>query len=128
MAKGPKMRVDIPRSAKELLELSGKITAKHHADGAASPLNLLQDIDLAVEETKATAALAKHNEAETLRMQMEQAYKDRDLLMANTATVVKNSRDLLTGMHRENMKRLGDWGFTVDHTPKAKKASPPAGN
>jgi hypothetical protein len=122
MAKGMKMRVDIPRSPKGILELSNKIFIKHAADAAASPLNFLQDIDLAIEQNKAANALIKHNEAENLRLQMEQAYKERDLLMRNTITVVKNSRDLLTGIHRENMKRLGDWGFTVDHSPKAKKA------
>ena len=127
MAKGIKMRVEIPKNPKELLDLSIKVSAKHTADAAASPLNLLQDIDIAVESSKAAAALLKHNEAEDLRLQMEKAYKDRDFLMSNTATFVKNSRDLLTGMHRENMKRLGDWGFTVDHSAKAKKAVvPPA--
>ena len=128
MAKGIKMRVEIPKNPKELLDLSIKVLTKHAADAAASPLNLLQDIDIAVESSKAAAALLKHNEAEDLRLQMEKAYKDRDFLMSNTATFVKNSRDLLTGMHRENMKRLGDWGFTVDHSAKAKKAAPPPAN
>jgi hypothetical protein len=35
----------------------------------------------------------------------------------------KASRDVLTGIYRKNMKRMGDWGFTVDDTPKATAAS-----
>lgn len=125
MALSPKMRVNIPANPKGLLELVGKIFAKHNADAAASPLISLQDIDLVVEKAKAEAALIKHNEAENFRLLMEQAYKERDFLMQNTAKVAKNSRDLLTAIHRANMKRLGDWGFIVDHSPKAKKVVPP---
>lgn len=122
MALSPKMRVNIPANPKGQLELVGKIFVKHDADGAASLLLSLQDIDLSVEQTRAEAALIKHNEAENFRLQMEQAYKERDFLMQNTPKVIKNTRDLLTAIHRENMKRLGEWGFTVDHSPKAKKA------
>ncbi len=116
------MRVEIPRNAKDLLVLAEDILAKHTADGAASPLNLLEDITWATEGPKVATALAKHDEAEHYRLLMEKAYRERDLLMKETGIIVKNSRDLLTGIHRENMKRLGDWGFSVDHSPKAKKA------
>jgi hypothetical protein len=126
MALPPKMRVNIPANPKGLLELANKIFVKHDADAAASPLLSLQDIDLVAEQTKIATALVKHNEAENLRLQMEQAYKERDFLMQNTEKVIKNSRDLLTAIHRANMKRLGEWGFTVDHTPKAKKTVAPA--
>jgi hypothetical protein len=84
---------------------------------------MLQDITWADEGSKVSVALSKHNEAETLKLQMEQAYRERDLLMKNIPAVVKNSRDLLTGIHRENMKRLGEWGFSIDDSPRAKKLS-----
>ena len=124
MAKGRKMRVNIPGNKKDLLDLAVKVNNKHMADGAASPLNLLQDITWATEGAKIAAALAKHTQAEQLKLDMEQAYRERDLIMQNTEVVVRNSRDLLTGVHRENMKRLGDWGFSVDDSPRAKKALP----
>jgi hypothetical protein len=52
---------------------------------------------------------------------MEKAYKNRDLLMEPVKGTLLSSRDLLTGIMRSNMKRLGDWGFTVNDTPKPKK-------
>jgi hypothetical protein len=59
---------------------------------------------------------------------MEAAYRERDVIMANTTNIVRSSRDVLMGINRENMKRLGDWGFTVESTPapkaKAKTSEP----
>jgi hypothetical protein len=52
---------------------------------------------------------------------MEKAYRDRDLLIKSISETVLASRDVLTGVYRENMKRMGDWGYTVDDTPKTKK-------
>ena len=121
MATGRKMRVNIPSNKKDLLDLAAKVNTKHLADATASPLLLLQDITWAVEGPKLALALTKHNEAETLKLAMEQAYRERDLIMQNTETVVRNSRDLLTGINRENMKRLGEWGFSIDDSPRAKK-------
>jgi hypothetical protein len=89
------------------------IFTKHTADGAASPLNFLTDITWAEEGSKIQQALDKHEEAEMHKMLMEQAYRERDLILKNTPVIVKSSRDLLTGIHRENMKRLSNWGFTV---------------
>lgn len=45
---------------------------------------------------------------------MEIAYREHGLLMANTTGIIRASRDILTGINRENMKRLGEWGFSVE--------------
>jgi hypothetical protein len=123
MAKGFKMRVNIPRNIRELITLATAIFAKHIADGVASPLNILADIVWADEGSKIQQALDKHNEAEMHKMLMEKAYRERDLILKNTPAIVKNSRDLLTGIHRENMKRLSDWGFSVTDHKRNKKAN-----
>lgn len=109
-----KMRVQIPTTAKDLLSLAKKIYDKHKTEGATSPLKLLVDYNWDAEGAKMTQAQAKHDEAERYKKQMETAYRERDLLMADTVSIIRASRDLLTGMNRENMKRLGDWGFTVE--------------
>jgi hypothetical protein len=121
MATGRKMRVNIPANKSDLLDLATKVNNKHIADATASPLLLLQDITWATEGAKLALARAKHDEAETLKLAMEQAYRERDFIMQNTETVVRNSRDLLTSIHRSNMKRLGEWGFSIDDSPRAKK-------
>ena len=121
-----KMRVDIPKNPEELLKLATSVNKKHTADGAASPLNLLTDYKWATEGPKLALAQAKHDEAEGYKKKMETAYRERDLIMANTTKIVRASRDVLTGINRDNMKRLGDWGFTVEASaaptakPKAK--------
>lgn len=78
-----------------------------------------------MEGPKLDSALAKHNEAEELRKKMEAAYKERDLLLTDMPKIIRASRDILTGINSQNMKRLGDWGFTVEAagTSTKRKAS-----
>ncbi|WP_207896533.1 hypothetical protein [Flaviaesturariibacter flavus] len=54
---------------------------------------------------------------------MEIAYRERDLLMGDIDGIIASSRDVLKGVHKKNPKRLGEWGFTVDDTPKQKKST-----
>ena len=115
-----KMRVDIPQNPKDLLSLGESLYSKHLKEGAASPLLLITDLSWNVEGPKLTQAQIKHDEAEKYKKQMETAYRERDLLMTNTANIVRASRDLLTGINRENMKRLGEWGFSVEASVAAK--------
>ncbi len=116
------MRVDIPKNPKELLTLGSSIFEKHQADGASSPLRLLADYSWDNEGPKLTLADAKNNEAEKYKKLMETAYRERDLLMADTTYIIRATRDLLTGINSENMKRLAEWGFSVEASdaPKAK--------
>jgi len=114
------MRVDIPRAAGDLLKLVTVINKKHLADAANSPLKLLTDIKWETEGPKIALAQAKHDEAEMLRAKMEMAYKERDLLMANFPSIARSSRDLLKGINSKNMKRLADWGYSVESSPAPK--------
>lgn len=122
-----KMRVEIPKNAGDLLKLSTSIYKKHTEDGVNSPLRLMIDYKWENEGPKLALAQAKHEEAEALKKKMEEAYRERDLLMANTASIVRASRDVLAGINKDNMKRLGEWGFTVDSSvasgPKVKEVA-----
>jgi hypothetical protein len=115
----PKMRVAIPKNSKDILLLAEKIYQKHIADGANSVLGLLNDHSWAIEGPKISIALDNHNLAEIKSKNSEKAYKERDLTTDNLIAIIKASRDLLTGLNRNNMKRLGDWGFEVNDTPLA---------
>ena len=106
-------RIDIPRNVEELLDLASDVHKKHLADGEASPLKSLQDYDWAVEGPKIQLALVKHKEAESLRRQMELAYKERDKLIGNVEGIVKSSRDVLKGVYSKTVKKLGEWGFDI---------------
>ena len=108
------MRVEIPKNPEELLKLATSVYTKHTTDGTTSPLNTMVDYKWSNEGPKLPLAQAKHDEAENLKKRMEAAYAERDLLMANTAKIVRSSRNILMGINPDNMKRLGDWGFTVE--------------
>jgi hypothetical protein len=116
-----KSRVEIPRNAEELLGLADKVNKKHIADAANSPLRPLAWP--AIGPTIAQA-LVFHEQAEALRRQMEAAYQQRDKLMKPIEDIVKSSRDILTGAYQKEMKKLGDWGFSVADSggPSGRKA------
>lgn len=72
------------------------------------------------EGPKIELGLQKHKEAEDLKDQMEKAYKERDLLVEGILKAVRASRDVLTGVNHDNMKRLSEWGFNVIESTKSK--------
>lgn len=109
-----KMRVFIPQNVQDILSLADKIYQKHLSDGSNSLLSMLQDYDWSVEGPKIAIALQKHNESKQKAKDWEKSYKERDILLPAINDIVKSSRNFLTGMHRNNMKRLGDWGFVVN--------------
>ena len=66
-------------------------------------------------------ALELHKQAEKLSRDMEKAYKSRDKKIPAIKDILRRSRDILKGVYGGNVKDLGDFGFTVDTTPKRKK-------
>ncbi len=116
-----KGRIKIPSNIGKKLELAAKILAKHNADGEASKLNLLPDMDWSKMGPIIESAKTKHAEAESCKWHMEQAYRDRDLLLPAIRSSLSNSRDLLKAIYPDNPKRLGEYGLKVDDTPKAPK-------
>lgn len=113
-----KMRVEIPDNPVERLDLASDIYKKHTADGTTSPLNAIATDNWSVEGPKIALCIAKHDEAEESKRKMEALYKERDLLLAGIDNAIRSSRDVLAGVHHDNMKRLADWGFTVVESPK----------
>ena len=123
MANTTKGRVIIPRNPKELLDLATKIFKKHQSDGKDSELRNLDDYDWDRVGPTITKAFDYHKQAEDLKGQMEAMYRKRDALVAPVAEITKASSGYLKGKYQKNPKRLTDWGYAVDDTPKAKKAA-----
>ena len=121
MAKAQKMRVPLSENPLKIIELADNVYKKHQAMGNNSPLRTMEDYSWEVEGPNVALALQHHKDAEELKRSMEKAYRERDKYIDGLDKVTKASRDVLTGIYRKNMKKLGDWGFTVDDTPKAKK-------
>jgi hypothetical protein len=120
MAKKAVARVVIPTNIKERLELAGKVYAKHVADGNNSILNHVDGLNWAV--TGPTIATAKqlHEEAEELKRQMENKYKERDLLLKPIDEDLNLSTTNYKAVYAVNPKKMGDFGYTVDDTPRKK--------
>src|SRR5438067_700358 len=108
------LRITIPTNVEDLLKLGARINEKHTADGANSPLKVMQDYKWDTIGPKLSPALAKHLEAEKYRRDMEKAYQDRDIMMGDIKGIVTSTRDFLKGTYSKTPKTLGDYGFTVD--------------
>lgn len=121
MAKVTKGRIEIPRNVEENLQLAAKVYEKHQKDGASSLLNNLDDMDWNVIGPNIALCLQKHLEAEELKRKMDEAYRTRDLNLPQINELLRASKGLLKGVYSKNPKKLGEWGFNVDDSPKTKK-------
>ncbi len=113
-------RIVISRNPQSLIDLAEAIYTKHQADGAASPLNNLDAQDWAVSGAKIALAQSAHTSAEEFKRKSEEAYRERDIYLQELEKIVKSSGQLLKVLNATNPKRLADWGFTVDDSPKVK--------
>ena len=122
MAPTTKGRIVTSTNPEERLELSAKVYAKHLADGATSPLNNLEEgFNWATTGPTIAPAQAFQKEAERLKGEMEKAYRQRDLLQAPVDALTNYSKNKLKGQFQKNPKKLADWGYAIDDTPKVKK-------
>jgi gamma-glutamyltranspeptidase len=115
-----RIRIGIPNKVEDQLKLSKLIYQKHVADGKTSILNTMEDHKWDDLGPNIEPALTKHLEAEELRRKMEQAYKDRDRMMGDVESSIKSTRDFLKGVYSKQPKKLGEYGYSVDDSPKAK--------
>jgi bifunctional DNA-binding transcriptional regulator/antitoxin component of YhaV-PrlF toxin-antitoxin module len=121
MAKTTKGRIVIPTNVGEMLTLAQKVFEKHTQEGDASILMNLDGLDWKVTGDKIASCLKKHIEAEDFKRKMEEAYRERDLSLPEIQEILRASKSLLKASFPKNPKKVGDWGFTVDDTPKVKK-------
>jgi hypothetical protein len=115
-------RVNIPSNPSEQIVLLGKVSAKHTALGASSPLGNLKWTEIG----PALAAAKTHDDAAgDLSKQAEKEYRDRDVTMPKVTQALRDARDVLLVANRENPKALGDFGYVVDDSPQAKAKPAP---
>jgi hypothetical protein len=117
-------RIEISANVTDALTLAKKVYDKHLADGGRSILTELEGLDWAVIGPRIDPCLANHKEAEALAKKAEELYLQRDVDMGPITEIVRASKNILKGKFTKNPKALGDWGYTVDDTPKAKKDKP----
>ncbi|WP_415908347.1 hypothetical protein [Oleiharenicola sp. Vm1] len=105
------------------INLAKMIAGKHAELGAASPLGQLKwdKITPAI-----AAAEASHRESKRLQAQAEAATQARDAALETIVTFLRASRDILSGVHVDEMRKLGDYGFTVSAVTNRASKEPPA--
>lgn len=114
-----KLRVPIPATnAKEVLELATKVLNKHLSDADKTKLGIMdwQYLQPVIEK-----AVLLQQEAENFKTLSMQRIQDRNLLMDDITEAVRNARDILTGGHKKDMKKLGNWGYTVVESAVTKR-------
>jgi hypothetical protein len=117
----PNFRVVVPKKPEQLIDLAGNINKKHQDDKEQSPLKAMRVHKWEDNGPKIATCLEHHKKAEELKRQMEEEYRNRDLLLIDLVNSVKASRDILLGVCRDNPKIMGEWGFLVDDTPRNPK-------
>jgi len=114
--------VTIPTNPDELIGLGQRNLKKHVADGAGSPLNVLNMADM---QAKTIAANTLNISAKQLNRDKEEAFENRDIALGIDVSqeagipgtvdfYLKSCRDVLLGIHKGKEQKLGQWGFEVD--------------
>jgi len=123
-------RINISKNPDAFVALCKGIWAKHTADGAASPLNSIDNI--AEIGAKITEADTQNQLSAKLYRDAEQATQNRDLLIGadnpvkgTLTSFVRSTRDILSGIYKGNEQKLGEWTFDVATSPKAGSAPTP---
>lgn len=118
-------RIIIPGNPKDRLDLAQKVFDKHQADGTASELNNMANT---YNWTTAGAAIkpsqALHKKAEDLKGEMEKTYRERDKEMEPIDKHLAAKAKYLKGKYADTPKKLSEWGFSIDDTPKKPKKKP----
>lgn len=115
----PKPRITIPVNAGDLIDLAVAIEEQHLELEKESPLSLL-DWKTASGQVKEAQEVQK--QINKLSKELEKLTERRNNLIGPLGDFVRSSRDILSGVYRAEMKKLSDFGFEVDDSPKAKKA------
>ncbi|MEK7684686.1 MAG: hypothetical protein AAB466_04620 [Verrucomicrobiota bacterium] len=114
-----KPRITIPTTAGDLIDLASSIEEQHTELGKDSPLALLDWKTASPQIKEASDVQDKINK---LSKELEKLIERRNNLIDPLSGFVRSSRDILSGVFRSEMKKLSDFGFEVDDSPKAKKA------
>lgn len=123
-----KPRVVIPRNPELLIKLLKKVVKKHQDDAVKSPL---KDFDMSKLGGMTTEADKQHTDGEDYRKKAEACTQLRDKALGLHTTSVEEGtalwvlmsvRDLLMGLYKGKEQKLGEWGFEVDASVKARPA------
>ena len=106
-----KDRVEIPVSnPTKMLALLKSARDKHVSDGDTSVLRVLNWLSL---ESDLAVAADAQEKVEQLKLRLAEAYQQRNIKMKVITQHVRSTRDILSGTFPLEMKKMGQWGFSV---------------
>ena len=118
----PKARVVVSKNVEAILSLAERVYRKHVAEGGNSPLKTLADFNWDTIGPGIETIKAIHEESENLKRRSEELVKERNLKLSDLRDCLSSSKNLLKSVYSKNPKRMGEWGFDVLDTAKAKHA------
>ena len=101
---------------------------KHAEEGKDSPLSCLNWDNMG---PKIKEAVQLDENITSMKTEMDQMIERRRKLVEDPdgiADFVRQSRDVLSGIHRNEMRKLCDFGFEVSDSAKSKKSAVKAAN
>ena len=116
-------KVDLSTNVTDMVNLAQKVYHKHTSEGATSPMNSIQGIDMEAFNALNLEILSIHNEAEDLRKRSEQLHGVRDNKLVILEDQLRQIKNLLKAIHKKNTKELGLWGFDVIDSSKGKSGT-----
>ncbi|MEA3186947.1 MAG: hypothetical protein QOD99_777 [Chthoniobacter sp.] len=115
-------RINIPQNIDDRLTLAEKMFAKHQADGASSPISGLgwAQVGPTIDPTQTL-----RSEAADFKKKSEQKNEQAGNALPPIDDIIRRARDILLGLYRDNPRKLEDWGFSVDDSPRGGSSSTP---
>ena len=120
-------RIPIPgaKDALGVLQLTAAVAGGITTKGPAALITGELATELQAAAAKVPAALAAHEAAKKLQMQLEKLYEQRDATVAECLPLVQRGSKALQGnLGKARLHEMGDYGYTVNdspHTPKPPK-------
>ena len=115
MARKP--RVVIPTNPGELIKLTGAVYTRHVADGAKSPLLILESPTWEEVGPDVQKVVQTQIRIEALEKELKALYGERDPHLASFADLDRRSRDTLLAKYAANPAKIGEHGFDVIASP-----------
>jgi len=105
-------QVEIPRNSDKVCELAETIIAKDAELGDASPLKILNWPE---DSARIETIRAKGREAAELIRRAEELNEERKRELDVILPKIRRSRDILKGHYGQDLRKLGEFGFTVNY-------------
>ncbi|MCW3090278.1 MAG: hypothetical protein JWP81_1347 [Ferruginibacter sp.] len=119
-----KRRIRIYTSVRQQVELAKKIYERHMQEGNSSLLCAMDGFSWDATGPKIIFCQEKHKEAINLNERAEEAYRQRDAVLAEITDIINVSKAILQTKYNFCPEKIRDWGFSFYDLDSAHKTPP----